>query len=199
MSQVESSVADQEREFQLLLSRSKVGDDNAINALLQQAWGTLIPVANEQTPDWLRAATAPSEFVQMSLIDLHQVIGRFEGPLPGWRAYARKILENKIKSAIRKWRPVDRPSREPPPSPGAPVREEELLSRFQEIRAGLKPEYQTVLNLWDEGLPWKQVGAHMERSAEAARQLWTRAFEELSRQAQAAGLIDQLPDHHRRR
>jgi RNA polymerase sigma factor (sigma-70 family) len=182
-----------EESFEDLLNQAKQGDQRALSVLLGNTHQYLLKIANDRVPGGLRGATAPSDFVQDALLALGKAVDRFEGTEHGWRAYARTILINSIKRAVNGTKSNDQLPNEVPKKgdgPGTSVSKREIQQEFKRIREQMKPEYQRVLELRDQRLPWTAIGEAMQRTPEAVRKLWCRAWFDFTDRATENGLLE---------
>jgi RNA polymerase sigma-70 factor (ECF subfamily) len=140
----------------------------------------------------LRAKVGPSDLVQETFLRAkdhwRDFTGGSEEELLAW---LRHILLNQVHDARRDFdtqkRQVDRevtesPSHleDPAASPSAQAIAAEQQAALNEALAQLPEDYRHVIVLrnW-ERRSFKEIGADLGRSAEAARKLWARAIEKL--------------------
>ena len=177
-----------ELDFARLLEDARRGDIEALGALLQHYRAYLLMVANKELAKDARARMAPSDLVQDTLLRAQQRFGQFRGSgekaLLGW---LRKILRYRLADLP--------PRREMLPLPGVqgglpdkgdtPSKElarKEEQDLVQKALAQLQADHQQVIRLREfDDLPFNEVGQRMQRSADAARKLWSRAIDELGR------------------
>lgn len=187
--------ADSKAEIALWINAARQGSDEAMGRLLETCRKYLLRVADGQLDGALRNRIAASSLVQVTCLDAcvsfrEQFRGETEEEL---RAWLRRILLNNLANEVRRLKTDKRDvGREVPlagqgddvtdpaasPSAQAAAREEaEALDRAIEQ---LPEEYRQVILLRNrEQLAWQEVGQRLGRSAEAARQLWTRALVKL--------------------
>jgi DNA-directed RNA polymerase specialized sigma24 family protein len=85
-----------EDEFARLLERAQVGDPEAVGVLLSDLQKYLLKLAEQDWPDELRRRESPSELVQQALARVARGLPAFEGAPLQWRAWAAKILKNRM-------------------------------------------------------------------------------------------------------
>lgn len=168
------------------------GSKEELGRLLEQYRPYLLAIANAEFASELGGKLAPSDLVQESIVAGYEEFGGFRGTtaqeLAGW---LRQILLNQLanirKSFGRDKRDVGREQaaggaiaqpRQLSPSAEALSREER-----QRLDAALEKapqQYQQVILLRHrENLSFAEIGARLDRSAEAARKLWARAVRQL--------------------
>lgn len=141
-----------------------------------------------------------SDVVQETFLEAHRDFAKFRGEDAGqFRMWLRRILVHNLLSQRRRFLDVSKRSVRREQSPGykdggkldalacpgnSPSRaavQNEDERRLGEALARLGDVYRQVIVLRNyERLTFAQIGARMQRSENAARMLWTRAFEKLS-------------------
>lgn len=176
----------------------------ALGRLLENCQQYLLIVAQGELGDELQAKAGASDLVQESLLEAQQAFGRFQGTTrEEFLAWTRKILLHNVANLRRKYRQAEKRQvgREVPLVDGASsesveallaaadtspsgraIRQEnvELVHRAMER---LPEHYRLVLELrHGQQRTFEQIGQALGRSADAARMLWWRAFEQLGDQ-----------------
>lgn len=161
----------------------------------------LLLVAREELDTELRAKLGASDLVQETLLDARRGHEQFNGATHAQLlAWLRGILLNKITDAGRHYHGAQkrRVSREvslerdlgsrvrdnladpTAETPSRLVSQDERAESFARALASLSEEHRLVIRLrnWDQR-SFAEIGQSMDRSAEAARKLWSRAIEKL--------------------
>jgi len=186
-----------------LLRQARQGERDAVNQIIEGIRDYLLLVANRTVKAELRPKAAPSDLVQEACLDGQRDFAQFSGHThEEWRAWMRQILLSRISHAERRYlRTAKRdPRREVPLDPNRHDENsaQDALSRddapfdqadFDQLKVvlpSLPADYQQVIQLrnWQR-LAFNEIGRQMNRSAEAARKLWGRAVERLSRELRA--------------
>jgi RNA polymerase sigma-70 factor, ECF subfamily len=189
---------------EVLISRAKSGDQDALGRLSYLYRDYLLQIATRKLGNRLRAKVASSDLVQDVLLDFPTTIAQLRGESEAdLRRYLRQVILNRVARAGRYYchtamRNVGREVSIGEGSAGngsvqggasltdfalTPLtrlvaNEENLL--LQAALGRLPHDYRRVIELRDlAGKPWNEVGTTLGRSADAARQLWYRAIAEL--------------------
>ncbi|MCA9265904.1 MAG: sigma-70 family RNA polymerase sigma factor [Planctomycetales bacterium] len=189
--------------FRDLLSRARNGEHAAVGQLLQAARQLLVRFAEKSLDADFQAKLSASDLVQETCLEAQRDFAAFRGQsqaeLLGW---LRKMLVNNLlnqyrdlrrhKRDIAREQALDTVKLNPSylladnidtPSRIAVRREEE--QRLELALETLPHDYREVILLRHrEHLSFVQIGERMNRSADAARMLWYRAFEQLSREVE---------------
>jgi len=184
------------------IATARAGSNETLGKLFEHCRGYLLAVARDEMDIALREKSRPSSVVQQTLMTAQQIFERFEGNSESeLLAWLVGILKNHIadlsKYFHREKRHMGRelslerdltvnrgalPAVERMSPADALMRDEEaqvLVSTMTRLPA----DYREVITLRNfECLSFDEVGRHMQRSAEAARKLWTRAIEALRRE-----------------
>lgn len=182
------------------IDAARQGDRGALEQIMQHVRGYLLLVANQELSPALQRKIGPSDLVQETFVQLQENLGQFHGSSEQeLLAWARRILLNGIRDVQRRYHAEMRDvNREQPlvgdsvlgvkgtdpeegnPGPGSVAMERETCGELQAAIQRLPGEYQEVLRLrtW-EHRSFSEVGAVMNRSADAARMLWNRAVARL--------------------
>ena len=184
-----------EDEFARLIERAQAGDPEAVGVLLSDLQKYLLKLAEQDWPDDLRRRESPSELVQQALARVARGLPRFEGAPRQWRAWAARILKNRMIQRRRFHKALCRnPSLEVPLSPplggsadnlplpasdSGPLSRlgrEELELTVRQLVSELAPEDRQILRLRiEEDLSWEQVAIEVRSTAEAVRKRFGRA------------------------
>jgi RNA polymerase sigma-70 factor (ECF subfamily) len=172
-----------------------------LGQLLAECRNYLLLVADREVEPRLQAKVAPSDLVQETMHDalgkFDQFRGRSKAELLTWLT---RILKSRYSRAVAHFQytqkreisreiPLvgstssDRPAVEivaPDMTPGTAAIAHENEQTVRSAMARLPGDYRRVIELrsWQR-LSFAQTGKRMNRSAEAARKLWTRAAEKL--------------------
>lgn len=183
-----------------LIAAAKAGDEGALGRLAEVYREYLLHIAAKELGGDLRAKIGASDLVQDALVNFKTTIAQLRGDSDAdLRAYLRQVLLNRVANAGRRFRQAGKRDiahevsldeeagyaavgrfvdRAPTPRTNAVANEES--TRLRAAVSRLPEDYRAVIELRDiEGKPWEEVGAALGRSADAARQLWYRAIEEL--------------------
>ncbi len=182
-----------------LLEEARRGAPEALGLLLDACRPHLPLLARQQLDADLRGKVDPSDIVAETFLKALRDFGAFQGQTAAeFEAWLRRILANNVANITRKYRTGGRQVDREVSIEGSPIEELEnaLASTDQspssqagvrerdedlEKALGQLPEhYRRVIELRQaENLSWEEVGTQLDRSGEAARQLWTRAVERL--------------------
>jgi len=184
-----------EDEFSRLLERGRSGDPEAVGVLLRDLEKYLLKLAEQDWPDELRQRESPSELVQQALLRVSRGLSRFDGAPVQWRAWASKILKNRMIQRRRFHQALRRnPSLEIPLSPlfagssaNLPIAlsesgplsrlgREELHLTLRQLVNDLPAEDRQILQLRiEQDLSWTQIATEVQSTAEAVRKRFGRA------------------------
>lgn len=184
-----------EDEFSRLLERGRSGDPEALGVLLSDLQKYLLKLAEQDWPDELRQRESPSELVQQAMVRIARGLPRFEGAPVQWRAWAAKILKNRMIQRRRFHLALRRnPSLEVPLSPlfagssgNLPIAlsesgplsrlgREELHVTLRQLVNELPAEDRQILQLRiEQDLTWTQIATEVQSTAEAVRKRFGRA------------------------
>jgi RNA polymerase sigma-70 factor, ECF subfamily len=197
-----SEPARSSRSTRSLLKAAQTGSADAVGQLLETCRTYLALIAEEELDRDLRRKIAPSDLVQETFVVAQHQFARFDGESrDALLAWLRGILLKKLQEARRRFRTSKRQiqrevplegmksaarqvrehsSRAHSPSRHAAAKEE--AERISRALSSLSPEHQQVIQLrnW-KLLGFDEIGRRMDRSAGAARALWFRALEQLSK------------------
>jgi RNA polymerase sigma-70 factor (ECF subfamily) len=189
-----------------LFDAARQGSPEAWGKLLEDCRPFLLAVANEELADAIRSKAGASDVVQDTCLEAHRDFARFAGRTQDdLRRWLRRILKNNLanlrrsflntgKRSVRHEVPLDG-GRDPDaelqlaadstsPSERAVHREQHEL--LEQALGELPADYQQVLLLRHrDQLGFHEIGRQMNRSTDAARMLWWRAFERLAERLEA--------------
>lgn len=183
-----------------LLRCGRDGDAAAVASLLDSCRQYLTFVSNQELDTQLQAKIGASDIVQQTMVTAQSKFSEFHGDdQASLLAWLKQILINDLSDARRRFRTQKRnvgcevalsdgrdskvtsseiPDHHFTPSTRAQIDEEAMAVR--NAMQSLPPDYQKVIELrtWEK-LSFEDIGKQMDRSAEAARKLWTRAVQAL--------------------
>jgi RNA polymerase sigma-70 factor (ECF subfamily) len=188
-------------EVEKWIDLARQGDREALGRLLDLCRHYLLLVANKELTPALWAKIAPSDIVQDTLLeagrDFPGFLGGSEDDLLAW---LRRILRNNVANVRRHFetekREVDREVPLEECSPGelleGAVSPTETPSKYVQAREqdeqvrraiGQLPEHyrQVILLELTGNLTWPQIAEKLSSTPDAARKLWGRAVEELTK------------------
>jgi RNA polymerase sigma-70 factor (ECF subfamily) len=183
------------------LNAARAGSGEALGQALEACRGYLLFIAQKELDADLRAKGGASDLVQETFLKAHRHFGRFHGSSEEeLLAWLRRMLLNNLADFRRLYLTADKrrstqevnlesqdSSFEPggglavkEPSPSKAAMNEEKAVALQEVIDAMPEDYTQVLRLrHQEEQSFEQIGAQMNRSANAARKLWARAVERL--------------------
>lgn len=178
-----------------LIPRTRDGDREARDELLSQLRDYLLQIANEHLDAKLRQKNAGSDIVQVSFVRIVESFEHFHGTNSHQLlAWIRQIVINETRTARRRFKTGKRNyGREEPldagdagvhgqlvdknPTPSSSAMRAERLAQFHAALSELPPDQATIIKLRSlDRLSFSDAGKQMNRSAEAASQLWYRAI-----------------------
>jgi RNA polymerase sigma-70 factor (ECF subfamily) len=187
-----------------LIRQARAGDAPALQALLHTYRDFVGMLVRQRCPERLRARLDGSDIVQETMLRAAQHIGQFQGSgEAAWRAWLRTIAEREVVRQVRQHLgaarrsvlgeqalPAEPGSAAPVPlleqcsapvaSPSQEVLRKERALVLAAALARLPADYRAVLTLRHlDGLDFAEVAQRLNRSAGAARVLWTRALKAL--------------------
>jgi RNA polymerase sigma-70 factor (ECF subfamily) len=177
------------------LAAAAAGSVEALGQLFEACRPYLLLVANAEVGTDLQAKVAPSDLVQQTFLegqrDFAGFRGRTEADLLAW---LRQILLHNVANVRRHYRATDmrQVGREVPvtvagplsdgqPSPSSLVAAREEDTALRQALADLPADHRDVLRLRQDDQSFEEIGRQLGRSAEAARKLWARAVDRLSK------------------
>lgn len=186
-----------------LIREARAKDPGAAGKLLGAYRNYLWLLAKTSIDRELRAKLDPSDVVQDTLLRAHERFGQFRGASePELLAWLRRVLANRLADLARRFREtqarqvarersfdevVDESSlalgrfvAASGTSPSGAAERREFSVALADALARLTPDHRDVIVLRNfEELPWEEIGRRMGRSANAARNLWARALQNL--------------------
>lgn len=191
-----------------LLADARGGCPRSLGKVFEAMRGQLLMLADRELPAGVRAKVGPSDLVQETAIDMQQNFAQFRGKTAEeCFAWLRTILRNNVVDAVRHYelsqkrdaareiRLADRSQseeREPVPvctrlPDGSAIRREDMAQVTRAL-ATLPPDHRTLIELryW-QGLSFAEIGARLNRSADAVRKMWYRAVQNLEAALVAGG------------
>ena len=194
----------EQQKFSLLLAAAQSGASDAVGELIDGYRAYLLLIANQELDPAIRGKLGASDVVQETMLTAQNAIGDFRGSThEEMLAWLRGILLNDLLEAGRSYRgtakrnvgrevPIDGDSRmnQPPidvqtdqDTPSMDAAETELETVLYAAMSRLSKEHQLVLRLrnWQQ-LSFADIGIEMNRTADAARKLWSRAVLQLQDQ-----------------
>lgn len=195
-------------ELPALIAAARAGDRIALEKLTEGCRPFLLKIANDELDSGLRVKAAASDLVQETLLEGQEAFARFlgnsEAELLNW---LRRILRNNLIDQARKYREAaERDIRREKQLDG-----EKSVSFHKTLEAGektpleglvelekqatlemclkrLPEEYRRVIEMRHiEGMAFAQIGATLNKSADAARKVWFRALARLRTEMNAHG------------
>jgi RNA polymerase sigma-70 factor, ECF subfamily len=181
------------------IPEARSGNRAALERLLEECFPYLLAVAQRELCVALRSRLDPADVVQDTLLKAWQNFRQFRGATEAeFLAWLRQILRHNlanerrenVQSAMRSIQrevsligtAVPRPDHADDESPDKPAQAQEQHEVLECALRRLPERYREVLHLHtQEELTFAQVGERLHCSAEAARKLWKRAAERLSR------------------
>ena len=197
-----SESPDAGEEFILLLRAAKSGSQQAMSQLIRLSQPYLMAIANAEMNSDIAAKVGASDVVQNSMLSAQRCIGDFNGESrEELLAWLRGILLKDLKQTNRHYRAAKRnvnlelPMPEESvgnqasrfvdlgdsPSTAAALKEQEKqLHRAIETLSEIEREVIKLRN-WQR-LSFVEIGQRTQRSADAARKLWSRAIVRLQKE-----------------
>lgn len=185
------------QDFTTLIEQAKGGSNEAKNALIESVRTYLQFIANQEIDARLQQKVAASDVVQDVCLVASERLETFRGSTEGeFKAWLKTVLKNSLADSHRKYvqsqkraagREVVMGDELGIPasniSPGTSMIAREESARLLDAMQRLPDDYRQVLRLrnWDL-LPFDDIGRRMDRSADAAQKLWTRAVRRLEQE-----------------
>lgn len=188
-----------------LLARARLGDAQALGALLEFYRSYLRLLARLSIDHRLRGKADPSDVVQETFLQAHRAFPQFRGTSEGELiAWLRQILGSRVAKLVRRYQltqsrdvrlerslsaDLDQSSRalvdgliapQSTASQHAARREQAVL--LADAIEQLPEDYRDVIVLHHlQGLPFAEVARRMQRTAGAVEKLWIRGLVQLRR------------------
>jgi RNA polymerase sigma-70 factor (ECF subfamily) len=188
-------------EWRELLAQSRAGDGECLGQLMEDARQYLRFIAGRLVEEDVRGKLSGSDLVQDAFCEAVKSFAVFRGETrEEMRSWLKRILIHNVLNQYRRLRgtqmrdvarevPLDQPQetlRNLPDSattPSGALMRGEAAQQLERALARLSDEHRQVIELRHrEDLPFAEIGRRMHRSPDAARMLWSRAFEQLSRE-----------------
>jgi RNA polymerase sigma-70 factor (ECF subfamily) len=212
-----SHVHDEATPITELLDRARTGDSDALEQLFSRYRLFVHLLIRQRSAGRLQARVENSDIVQETLLRAARHIAQFQGTCEEeWRAWLGRIAEREVVKQLRHHFGAARrdATREQPLLLGGSgstndhAKLEQWLARSQSSPSGvairkerallladalarLPPDYREVLVLRHlEGLDFAEVAIRLNRSAGAARVLWTRALKKLREELARVNALD---------
>jgi len=184
-----------------LVAAARGGSREALGRALEACRRYLLGVAEgELSPD-LRSKGGASDLVQETFLEAQRDFGRFEGSSPEeLRAWLRQVLLHNVGAFTRRYRATGKreigrevafgadgsflglqqvPAGSTLSPSGVAIEHERALALRRAVDR-LPEEYRRVVVLrFEDGLSFEEIGQITERTADAARKVWSRAMERL--------------------
>lgn len=189
------------------LEAARAGAPEALGQALETYRRYLLLVAERNLDPQLRGKGGASDLVQETFLDAQHAFPRFHGSTEAeLLAWLRRLLLNNLSNFARRYRTTGKRAlgRETPlpdagastagpglagsePTPSAQAMEREQALALQQALARLPEDYQRVIMLrYQEAKSFEDIGRMLERSADAARKLWSRAMERLRQECESS-------------
>jgi RNA polymerase sigma-70 factor (ECF subfamily) len=190
-----------------LLAAARAGSQEALGQALETCRRYLLLVAQRSLDPQLQAKGGASDLVQETFLEAQRDFGQFHGATEAeLTAWLRRLLLNNVGNFARRYRDADKRAvgrevalpgegssagdggvagAEPTPSRAAMAQEQ--AQSLQRALARLPEEYRRVLEWrFQEEKSFEEIGRMLDRSADAARKLWSRAMERLRQEWEAS-------------
>ncbi len=199
--------------FDRSLVEARHGSFSALGQLLEQYRDYLLRIAQAELRADLAAKVAPSDLVQETFLRAAKAFDRFHGTTEEQlRFWLRQILLYNVLDAVKYYRGTQKRAagreisleaispahfpKEMERSGGASslLRQAETQCLVREILSRLPTDYRRVIELRSiEERPFEEVGRILDRSADAARQLWARAIQRFAGELQGTTCDEARP------
>ena len=173
----------------VLIPKSKQGDREARQQLLEQIQSYLETVANQRMDGTLKQKIGTSDIVQLSFLRVIESFGDFRGTTAAeFHGWLKTIVTNEIHNTRRTYRAqkrdmareknvADHPYPDANLTPSSEAMQAERVELFHKILSELSDEHAEVIRLRNiQQLPFKEIGEKMNRSEDAVSKLWQRAM-----------------------
>jgi RNA polymerase sigma-70 factor (ECF subfamily) len=190
------------------LRTARGGSEATVWDLLALCRDYLLRVAADRIDPALRAKANPSDLVHETLLEAYRDFATFRGHFEAeWLGWLRGLLIHNLANFERRYfgTAMRRVRREvslavagaadtvpaPGPSPSSVLIADERERAVEEYLQWLPENYCQVI-LWHhrDGLPFDEIGRRLDRSADAARRLWSRAIDRLQELLSDPGRTD---------
>jgi RNA polymerase sigma-70 factor (ECF subfamily) len=189
------------------LAAARAGSRDALGRALEACRRYLLGVAEEELAPDLRAKGGASDLVQETFLEAQRDFPQFNGASPDeFRAWLRQVLVNNVGTFTRRYRATAKrtvlreisiqglgSSAGAGPSlagstlsPSGVAMEREQAFALRRAVERLPEDYRRVVILrFEHGLSFEEIGSVTDRSADAARKLWSRAMDRLRQEWEA--------------
>jgi RNA polymerase sigma-70 factor (ECF subfamily) len=188
------------------IANAKQGDESSLGELLASYEKYLKMLAQLQLGKDLRGKVDASDVVQETFLEAHRGIGQFQGDNANQlMAWLRAILANRLAHTMRHYlgtqardirleqrihEALDRSAMslggmfvDPHSSPSQHVAKDEMSRLVIEALARLPEDYRDVLVMRHlEGLTFREISEHMQRSIDSVEKLWLRGLGKLKKE-----------------
>jgi RNA polymerase sigma-70 factor (ECF subfamily) len=186
------------------LTVARNGSPEALGQVLDACRGYLLLIAREELDSELRAKGSASDLVQETFVEAQRDFAQFHGEREEeLLAWLRRMLLNNLRDFTRRYQCADkrdverevsldsvgsRPGMEPffvseLASPSEKVLRSEKSEIVQRALRRLPDDHRRVLLFrYQDGRSFEEIGALMDRSANAARKLWIRAIDRMQQE-----------------
>jgi RNA polymerase sigma-70 factor (ECF subfamily) len=180
------------------LLAARAGSRDALGQALEACRHYLLRIAREELDSILQAKASPSDLVQETFLEAQRDFAEFQGRTEGeLLAWLRQALLHNLANLARHYRATakrqverevnlpagSRGGTEPAdtgPTPSARLQASERQQQVERALERLPPDYREVITLRNQARhSFEEIGRIMNRSADAARRLWSRAIERL--------------------
>jgi RNA polymerase sigma-70 factor (ECF subfamily) len=186
-----------------LIAAARAGSNEALGELLEAWRDYLLLVANQELDSVLCPKGGASDLVQQTFLEAQRDLQRFDGSTIGeWVAWLRTILDHNVANFRRGYLATEKRNvkREVPlgtfddrdsyfglhfvgdtQTPSQCLSAGEQALRLKHALSRLPELQRRVIELRHrDGLSFAEIGRLTDRSAEAARKLWSRAIKRLA-------------------
>jgi RNA polymerase sigma-70 factor (ECF subfamily) len=189
------------------LAAARAGSREALGQVLEACRAYLLRIANEGVAADVQAKGGASDLVQETFLEAQRDFGRFRGNSEvELLAWLRCLLLNNVSNFARHYRTTGKRQvgREVPlkgsdssragevgfvantPSPSMEAMAHEKAEAVARALERLPADYRQVITLRNqERREFEEIGRLMDRSADAARRLWSRAIERLQHELES--------------
>src|SRR5262245_11820203 len=187
--------------FAQLLHEARAGSPEALGRVLDPWRRYLLAIAVRELDPDLNAKAGPSDVVQQTFLEAQRDFAQFRGAdASDLRAWLHRLLRNNAANVNRHYRAAKRgvgreqpleqrdssavsgPAADTPSPSGQAVANEQVQALHQALER-LPEDYRQVVTLrHQQGLPFEEIAAQMNRSANAVQLLWMRAIERLQKE-----------------
>jgi RNA polymerase sigma-70 factor, ECF subfamily len=194
--------------FEATIDAAHKGSKSSLGRLLQSCRNYLLLVANRELGTGIHAKIGASDIVQETFLQAQQIFDRFDGrDQQELLAWMTQILRFKMAQATDRFLGTEMRdvSRELPIEQGlfgqphpVDVSFQRAIERFDSLERlrlamdRLPADYRTAIELRSlQQKPFAELGEVLNRSVEAARQIWRRAVERLEEELRLINMSSQ--------